>query len=140
MQELGPEVIKALILPQISSISARIDATADPNHNLNSSNPNVEKIAATHIKNLIIKSVPAVLKTARSPLDTVEDYKNDCGSLGVLLHAAVQRSRAQNPPQQPQQPQVRPAPIMQQQQQMPGTPTQIINAPRYINQQGIFLY
>jgi transcription initiation factor TFIID subunit 6 len=44
--------------------------------------PNAEKLAANHIRNLILKSVCPVLKNIRSPPDVVEEYKNDYGAIG----------------------------------------------------------
>jgi transcription initiation factor TFIID subunit 6 len=93
LQELGPEVIKVFILPHIHGISSRIEQANDPNNTM-SANPNIEKIAATHIRNLVIKSVAPVMRSVRSPNDTPEDYKNDYGALGPLLLVAVQRTRS----------------------------------------------
>jgi transcription initiation factor TFIID subunit 6 len=49
--ELGPEVIKALIIPKIKSISERIETCFE-----GSNSSNVDKNAAGHIKTLLIVS------------------------------------------------------------------------------------
>jgi hypothetical protein len=43
---------------------------------------NIEKIAAQHIRNLVIKSLSSIVKTVRSPPDNVEEYKQEYGTLG----------------------------------------------------------
>ncbi|XP_059080951.1 transcription initiation factor TFIID subunit 6-like isoform X1 [Tigriopus californicus] len=92
LQELGPEVIKVFIVPHIKYIADRVDQANDPNI-MASSMGNIDKIAATHIRNLIIKSVSPVLKGIRPPPDILEEYKAEYGSFGPLLHAAVTRLR-----------------------------------------------
>lgn len=42
----------------------------------------IEKIAAHHIKTILVKSVCPVLKSSRSPPDIVEEYLDEFGSLG----------------------------------------------------------
>lgn len=59
----------------------RVDQANDPNI-MAGSMGNIEKIAATHIRNLIIKSVSPVLKSIRPPPDVLEDYKAEYGSFG----------------------------------------------------------
>lgn len=53
----------------------------------------MEKIAASHIKNLIVKGCTPVLKTVKQPPDLLEDYKEEFGSIGQYLHTQVVRSR-----------------------------------------------
>ena len=46
------------------------------------SDSNPDKLAANHIRNLILKSVCPILKQLRSPMDSADDYKNEFGSIG----------------------------------------------------------
>ncbi|XP_074115569.1 transcription initiation factor TFIID subunit 6 [Cotesia typhae] len=87
--ELGPEVIKALVIPKIKSISDRIENSAE---GLTS---NIDKNAAGHIKTVLMKTVAPVLKTIRSPPDFVEEYKLDYGYMGPMLCSAVAKARTQ---------------------------------------------
>ncbi|KAG7207746.1 hypothetical protein KM043_009359 [Ampulex compressa] len=88
--ELGPDVIKALVIPKIKSISDRIESCIE-GPGLSS----VDKNGAGHIKTLLVKSVAPVLKTIRSPPDYVEEYKQDYGYIGPALCAAVAKARTQ---------------------------------------------
>ncbi|XP_012278421.1 transcription initiation factor TFIID subunit 6-like [Orussus abietinus] len=88
--ELGPEVVKALVIPKIKSISERIEACIE-----GSTLSNVDKNGAGHIKTLLVKAVAPVLKTIRSPPDYVEEYKQDYGYIGPALCAAVAKARTQ---------------------------------------------
>ncbi|XP_014481851.1 PREDICTED: transcription initiation factor TFIID subunit 6-like isoform X2 [Dinoponera quadriceps] len=88
--ELGPEVIKSLVIPKIKSVSDRIESCIE-----GQGLTNMDKNAAGHIKTLLIKSVAPVLKTIRSPPDYVEDYKQDYGYIGPALCAAVAKARTQ---------------------------------------------
>ncbi|BES95521.1 Transcription initiation factor TFIID [Nesidiocoris tenuis] len=90
LSELGSEVIKVFILPKIKVISDRMEAF----NNTGSS----DKIASFHIKHLLTKSLPPILKTLRSPPDNLDDYRNEYGiSLGTSLHGAVLKARMSNP-------------------------------------------
>ncbi|CAL1678732.1 unnamed protein product [Lasius platythorax] len=89
--ELGPEVIKALVIPKIKSISDRIESSCIEGQGLSS----VDKNGAGHIKTLLVKSVAPVLKTIRSPPDYVDGYKQDYGYIGPALCAAVAKARTQ---------------------------------------------
>merc|ERR1719309_1022009 len=93
LQELGPEVIKVFILPYLSVLAQKIDLAMEGGNMATSS---VEKIAAQHIRQLLVKSVSPVLKTLRYPPDNVEEYKSEFGSLGSYLQAGVVRSRQQS--------------------------------------------
>ena len=92
LQELGPEVIKVFVLPHIKAISARIDAATETISVLGGGT-NMEKIAASHIKNLLLKGCTPVIKTVKQPPDNLDDYKEDFGSIGQYLHTSVTRSR-----------------------------------------------
>lgn len=85
--ELGPEVIKALVIPKIKTISERIEPCIEGGFLL------ADKNAAGHIKTLLVKSVAPVLKTIRAGPDYVEDYKQDFGYIGPSLSAAVAKAR-----------------------------------------------
>ncbi|XP_032669531.1 transcription initiation factor TFIID subunit 6-like [Odontomachus brunneus] len=90
LYELGPEVIKSLVVPKIKSISDRIESCIE-----GQGLTNMDKNAAGHIKTLLIKCVAPVLKTIRSPPDYVEDYKQDYGYIGPALCTAVAKARTQ---------------------------------------------
>ena len=92
LQELGPEVIKVFVLPHIKAISARIDNAADSVSVMGGAT-NMEKIAASHIKNLLVKGCTPVIKTVKQPPDLLDDYKEEFGSIGQYLHANVLRCR-----------------------------------------------
>ena len=92
LQELGPEVIKVFVLPHIKAISARIDAATDA-VNVMGGGANMEKIAASHIKNLLVKGCTPVLKTIKQPPDLLDEYKEEFGAIGQYLQANVSRSR-----------------------------------------------
>ncbi|XP_011301175.1 transcription initiation factor TFIID subunit 6-like [Fopius arisanus] len=88
--ELGPEVIKALVIPKIKIISERVEGYAD-----SAALSNIDKNAAGHIKSGLVKSVAPVLKTIRLAPDFIDDYKQDYGYLGPPLCAAVAKARTQ---------------------------------------------
>ncbi|XP_063224205.1 transcription initiation factor TFIID subunit 6 [Bacillus rossius redtenbacheri] len=93
LSELGPEVIKVFILPNVKYISERIEgATEGPVLS------NIDRIAAGHIKILMTKVLSPVLRAVRPPPDHVEEYLADYGSLGPHLHSAVVRARSQPAP------------------------------------------
>lgn len=89
--ELGPEVIKSVVLPQIKAVSIKLDS-ALANMQV-SANPALDKKGVENIRNLIVKTVVPVLKSVRSAPDVSEDYKAEFGSLGVPLCEHVQKSR-----------------------------------------------
>ncbi|GAB6024217.1 Transcription initiation factor TFIID subunit 6 [Chamberlinius hualienensis] len=90
LAELGQEVIKAFILPRIKTEGEKIRSCIET-----SVANNIDKIAAEHVKQLLIKVVPAVLKSARQTPDVLEDYKSEYGYLGPPLHSAVCKARQQ---------------------------------------------
>ncbi|KAK0157348.1 hypothetical protein PV328_011101 [Microctonus aethiopoides] len=88
--ELGPEVIKALVIPKIKSISERIENCID-----GAVLSNVDKNAVGHIEVVLRKTVAPVLKTIRSSPDILEEYKLDYGYIGPALCSAVAKARIQ---------------------------------------------
>ncbi|XP_046746889.1 transcription initiation factor TFIID subunit 6-like isoform X1 [Diprion similis] len=93
LSELGPEVVKALIIPKIKSISERIESCIE-GPVLSS----IDKNGAGHIKTLLVKVVAPVLKGMRPAPDYVEEYKQDFGYVGPVLCAAVAKARIQPAP------------------------------------------
>ncbi|XP_070538816.1 transcription initiation factor TFIID subunit 6-like isoform X1 [Ptychodera flava] len=90
LSELGPEVMKSLVLPRIKFLGDRIKmATEGPVLS------NVDKIAAEHLKSLILKHCGTYLKLTRKPPDEIEAYKQEFGYLGALLCANVMKLRTQ---------------------------------------------
>ena len=55
---------------------------------------NVDKIAAEHIKNLLVKVLVPVIKVTRTGPDMLEEYRIDYGYLGTLIHTQVRFSLA----------------------------------------------
>lgn len=87
--ELGAEVINAFVLPNLKMIGERVKiAVEGPVMN------SADRIAAENIKKIAAKYIPPVLKTHRPASDTVENYVNEFGYLGPLLHTAVAKERS----------------------------------------------
>jgi len=88
--ELGFEVIKVFLLPVVRSEADRLQTVLEgPLGN------NTDRIAAEHVKQALLKLMPAVLKVVHSANDTVDDYRAQYGFLGPALHAAVTKLRQQ---------------------------------------------
>ena len=49
----------------------------------------MDKIAAEHIKNLLVKVLVPVIKVTRTGPDMLEEYRIDYGFLGTLMHSQV---------------------------------------------------
>ncbi|XP_069687413.1 transcription initiation factor TFIID subunit 6 isoform X1 [Periplaneta americana] len=93
LSELGTEVVKVFILPRVKQVAERIEAAIE--------GPvlsNIDKIAAGHIKHLLVKVMSPLLKTIRQPPDYLEEYRAEYGYLGPALHTAVMKARTQPPP------------------------------------------
>lgn len=88
LSELGPEVVRIFILPRVKMIGARLEQYSE-----SSMAANVDKLATGHIKTLIVKALVPVLKSIRSVPDLIEEYKQDYGYLGGLLHSGVSKAR-----------------------------------------------
>ncbi|KAL2091171.1 hypothetical protein ACEWY4_013434 [Coilia grayii] len=90
LSELGPDVIKTLILPRLSVEGARIKAVTE--------GPvvsNIDKIGADHVQSLLLKHCASVVAKTRPLPDTVEQYRADYGYLGPMLCSHVVKARAQ---------------------------------------------
>uniref|UniRef100_A0A2P2I8F5 Transcription initiation factor TFIID subunit 6 n=2 Tax=Hirondellea gigas TaxID=1518452 RepID=A0A2P2I8F5_9CRUS len=84
--ELGPEVTKALVVPKIRVLSGKLEQCME--------GPSAyERNAAIHIRAMLLKSVPPVLKTNRNPPDLLSDYKSEFGYLGQQLQTNVIKLR-----------------------------------------------
>ncbi|XP_065360015.1 transcription initiation factor TFIID subunit 6 [Calliphora vicina] len=88
LSELGAEVIKVFIIPRLKFVSERIEG-----HLLGSSQSNTDKTAAGHIRAMLQKVCPPILKQIRNPPDFSDEYKNDFGFLGPSLCQAVVKAR-----------------------------------------------
>ena len=84
--ELGPEVTKALVVPKLRDLGVRIEQCVE-------GVSAYEKNAAAHIRGMLMKAVPPVLKVNRNPPDVIQEYKNDFGYLGPQLQSAVIKLR-----------------------------------------------
>ena len=89
--ELGPEVIKSVVIPQIKAVSKKLDS-AIANMQV-SANPALDKKGVENIRNLVLKTVVPVLKSSRNPPDVADEYMAEFGSLGAPLCDQVQKSR-----------------------------------------------
>lgn len=91
LQELGPEVIKSVVIPQVRAISHRIDV-ANSNMQM-SNNQKLDTTAVQKIRTLVQNSVVPVLKASRPPPDIEQVYVNEFGCLGTILFEQVQKER-----------------------------------------------
>ncbi|CAB1353114.1 unnamed protein product, partial [Coregonus sp. 'balchen'] len=90
LSELGPDVIKTLILPRLNVEGARIKAVSD--------GPvvsNIDKIGADHVQSLLLKHCASVIAKTRPLPDNMEQYRADYGYLGPMLCSHVVKARAQ---------------------------------------------
>ncbi|XP_007441138.3 transcription initiation factor TFIID subunit 6 [Python bivittatus] len=90
LAELGPDVIKTLILPRLQVEGERVRAVLE--------GPvvsNIDKIGADHVQSLLLKHCAPVLAKLRPPPDNQEAYRAEYGALGPLLCTNVVKARAQ---------------------------------------------
>ncbi|XP_014669571.1 PREDICTED: transcription initiation factor TFIID subunit 6-like [Priapulus caudatus] len=93
MGELGHEVVKTLLFPRVRFIGERVRACLE--------GPvlsNIDRIAAEHVKQLIMKVVGAAWKATRQGTDTLDDFRNEFGYLGPPTHSHVMKLRQAPPP------------------------------------------
>ncbi|XP_063786998.1 transcription initiation factor TFIID subunit 6 [Pseudophryne corroboree] len=97
LAELGPDVIKTVIVPHLSVEGERLRAILE--------GPvisNIDKIGADHVQSLLLKHTAPVLVKQRSAPDVPEAYRTDFGFLGPTLCSHVLKARAQSALQGPQ--------------------------------------
>uniref|UniRef100_A0A8C5RV52 Transcription initiation factor TFIID subunit 6 n=1 Tax=Laticauda laticaudata TaxID=8630 RepID=A0A8C5RV52_LATLA len=90
LAELGPDVIKTLILPRLQVEGERVRSILE--------GPvvsNIDKIGADHVQSLLLKHCAPVLAKLRPPPDNQEAYRAEYGALGPLLCTNVVKARAQ---------------------------------------------
>uniref|UniRef100_A0A8C9XYA3 Transcription initiation factor TFIID subunit 6 n=1 Tax=Sander lucioperca TaxID=283035 RepID=A0A8C9XYA3_SANLU len=90
LAELGPDVIKTLILPRLTVEGARIKAVME--------GPvvsNIDKIGADHVQSLLLKHCASVIAKIRPQPDNMEQYRTDYGYLGPMLCSHVMKARTQ---------------------------------------------
>uniref|UniRef100_A0A670ZNJ0 Transcription initiation factor TFIID subunit 6 n=1 Tax=Pseudonaja textilis TaxID=8673 RepID=A0A670ZNJ0_PSETE len=90
LAELGPDVIKTLILPRLQVEGERVRSVLE--------GPvvsNIDKIGADHVQSLLLKHCAPVLAKLRPPPDNQEAYRAEYGALGPLLCTNVVKARAQ---------------------------------------------
>ncbi|XP_077403379.1 transcription initiation factor TFIID subunit 6 isoform X3 [Vanacampus margaritifer] len=90
LSELGPDVIKTLILPRLTVEGTRIKAVME--------GPvisNIDKIGADHVQSLLLKHCASVIAKIRPPPDIVEQYRIDYGYLAPMLCSHVMKARTQ---------------------------------------------
>ncbi|KAG9464375.1 hypothetical protein GDO78_020045, partial [Eleutherodactylus coqui] len=97
LAELGPDVIKTLIVPRLQVEGERLRNVLE--------GPvlsNIDKIGADHVQSLLLKHTAPVLVKLRSPPDIPDAYRTDYGFLGPTLCSHVLKARAQSALQGPQ--------------------------------------
>ncbi|XP_075062609.1 transcription initiation factor TFIID subunit 6 [Mixophyes fleayi] len=97
LAELGPDVIKTVIVPHLAVEGERLRAILE--------GPvisNIDKIGADHVQSLLLKHTAPVLVKQRSSPDVPEAYRADFGFLGPTLCSHVLKARAQSALQGPQ--------------------------------------
>ncbi|XP_076025113.1 transcription initiation factor TFIID subunit 6 isoform X2 [Genypterus blacodes] len=90
LSELGPDVIKTLILPRLTIEGIRVKAVME--------GPvvsNIDRIGADHVQSLLLKHCASVIAKLRPQPDTVEQYRTDYGYLGPMLCSHVVKARTQ---------------------------------------------
>uniref|UniRef100_A0A8C6WGI3 Transcription initiation factor TFIID subunit 6 n=1 Tax=Neogobius melanostomus TaxID=47308 RepID=A0A8C6WGI3_9GOBI len=90
LAELGPDVIKTLILPRLAVEGARIKAVME--------GPvisNIDKIGADHVQSLLLKHCASVIAKIRTQPDNVDQYRAEYGYLGPMLCSHVMKARNQ---------------------------------------------
>lgn len=117
LSELGPEVIRSFVVPRVKYLGERVKQCLEGSV-MNSA----DKSAAEHIKQLLLRTLAPVLKAFRTPPDNMDDYRNDYGYLGNLIHGAVVRARQQSTPTITTTPTTRPTVTL--------TQSRVITAPR----------
>lgn len=86
--EQGQEVVKTFIVPHLKILGDRLKAVID-SPVVNS----LDKLAVDHVKKILLRVVPPVLKNMKTGNDTIEDFIKEYGYLGQPLHAAVLQER-----------------------------------------------
>ncbi|KAM9311148.1 transcription initiation factor TFIID subunit 6 [Gastrophryne carolinensis] len=97
LAELGPDVIKTLIVQRLMAEGERLRAVLE--------GPvitNIDKIGADHVQSLLLKHTAPVLVKLRPAPDTPDAYRADYGFLGPTLCSHVMKARAQSALQGPQ--------------------------------------
>ncbi|KAJ7996157.1 hypothetical protein DPEC_G00234150 [Dallia pectoralis] len=90
LSELGPDVIKTLIIPRLTIEGARIKTVTE--------GPvisNIDKIGADHVQSLLLKHCASVIAKTRPLPDNMDQYRCDYGYLGPMLCSHVVKARAQ---------------------------------------------
>ncbi|XP_049339172.1 transcription initiation factor TFIID subunit 6 isoform X1 [Astyanax mexicanus] len=90
LSELGPDVIKTLIIPRLTVEGVRIKAVME--------GPvvsNIDKIGADHVQSLLLKHCASVIAKIRPAPDVVDQYRTDYGYLGQMLCSHVVKARTQ---------------------------------------------
>ncbi|PRD30843.1 UNVERIFIED_CONTAM: Taf6 [Trichonephila clavipes] len=90
LSELGPEVVRTFVIPRVKGIGERIRQCLE-----GPMTSSIDKSAAEHIKQIILRVLSPVLKSSNPIGDSLEDYRNEFGYLGPFLHSHVMRARQQ---------------------------------------------
>ncbi|GFU42123.1 transcription initiation factor TFIID subunit 6 [Nephila pilipes] len=90
LSELGPEVVRTFVIPRVKGIGERIRQCLE-----GPMTSSIDKSAAEHIKQIILRVLSPVLKSSNLVGDSLDDYRNEFGYLGPFLHSHVMRARQQ---------------------------------------------
>lgn len=88
--EIGTEVIKSIVMPKLRSLGERIKGAVD-----STVVTNVDKIAAEHLKQMILKHCAAYLRQVTEGPDEPETFEKEYGYLGPALCSHVIKLRSQ---------------------------------------------
>ncbi|XP_063372926.1 transcription initiation factor TFIID subunit 6-like isoform X2 [Cydia amplana] len=87
LAELGPEVVKVLILPRVRWLGERVEGAL-------TGTGGADRLAAGNLKHQLLKVLAPVLRQLRQAPDQPDDYKRDYGYLGPSLQQMVSKLRA----------------------------------------------
>lgn len=87
LAELGPEVVKVLIVPRVRWLGERVEGAL-------SGLGGADRLAAGNLKHQLLKVLAPVIRQLRPPPDVQEDYRREYGYLGPSLQQAVSKIRS----------------------------------------------
>ncbi|XP_048004739.1 transcription initiation factor TFIID subunit 6 isoform X2 [Leguminivora glycinivorella] len=87
LAELGPEVVKVLILPRVRWLGERVEGAL-------TGTGGADRLAAGNLKHQLLKVLAPVLRQLRQAPDQPDDYKREYGYLGPSLQQMVSKLRA----------------------------------------------
>jgi len=80
--ELGAEVVRSLVVPRTLTLARALDACGAQ-----------DAKAAGNVRTMLLRYLPAALRSGRVAPDVLQEYQEEFGSLGASLHAATVKLR-----------------------------------------------